>query len=345
MSFCVSAYISEIASKEHRGALLSIIAVAYNIGVTLCSTLMYNFMWNISSLIFMSLSLIFMACMSFLPESPVWLYNKGRKEEAIKILCSLRSLDRDKLESEVQDLEKFSNNKPARTSIKDTFKHIAQAWKQLLIVVTLYTLLQHTGYSIMVAYNITVFKRLQLPYDSSKMAILYSISGFIGSTTTPLFMHKLGRKTILSISSLSMGLCMIVVALHEELYYYDIAKSNVWIVPAAFYLYGLAVNIGVYPLGFIIGGEIFPNEVRGTMNGIYGIHAYLYWAVTLKVYPKLMFNFGAKAMIWAFAASCFIACLYGVFFLPETHGKTLNEVQEQYFAKKKKNIPNVNSEA
>lgn len=275
-----------------------------------------------------------MVLMSFLPESPVWLLNKGRTEEAIKVLCSLRASDPDKLEAEIKDMEKRTRQ-PSKGTFSQAFKNIRHAWKQLLVVTVLFAFMQHTGYSIMIAYTLLVFDRLKLPLDSSKVTVLYSMFGFLSSLTTPFFMHKLGRKTILSLSSLGMALAMVVVGIYEELFYYESVKLYAWIVPIAFYIYVFACNIGVYPIGFIIGGEVFPDEVRGTMNGIYGIFANLYWTSTLKVYPRIMFYFGIKTMIWSFAASGLILCLYGKFLLPETRGKTLNQIQEQYFQKKK----------
>lgn len=340
MSFCVSTYISEIAAREHRGALLSIISIARNIGIMLCNITMYNFMWNVSSIIFAALSLVFMACASLLPESPIWLYNKGRKQEAIEVLCSIRCAQKEQLEGEIQDMEN-SNKKPVKMTIGVVFKSIRHAWRQFLIVAVLFALLQHTGYAIMTAYNITVFERLQIPYNSSQMAVVYSTIGFIGGCTTPVFMHKLPRKTILAISSFGQAICMIAVGVYEELFYFESVKLHAWIVPLAFYSYVLVTAFGVSSLGFVIGGEIFPIEVRGTMNGIFGVFAYMYWATTLKVYPKFMFNFGIKTMIWTFVISSLIVCTFGVFILPETHGKTLNEVQEQYFSKKKKKTDHV----
>lgn len=334
MSFCVSTYISEISTSENRGALLGVTEVAYNVGVMFCNILMYNLMWDTVAVMFIALSIVFMGSMLLLPESPVWLYGKGKKEKSLKILSSLRCTEPENILDEIQDMEK-SCNQETKTSFCKTIKNIFRAWKPLVITSVLIGLLQHTGYSIMVAYTIMIFDRLKLPFESSKITITYSMVAFIGSAATPFFMHRMGRKAILSMSSFVMGVCMIVVAIYEEIFYQN-EKMFAWIVPIAFYVYALACNIGVLPIGFIVGGELFPNEVRGIMNGLYGLFAYGYWSVTLKLYPKFMFFCGIKVTIWAFAISCFVVTLFGAFILPETRGKTLNEVQEQYFQKKRK---------
>ncbi|XP_065203971.1 facilitated trehalose transporter Tret1-like [Planococcus citri] len=300
-----------------------------------CSILLYNVMWNVAAIVFVALSTIFMFSTLLLPESPVWLYSKGKQEKSVKILRSLRCTEVENITDEIQDMEKNCAEE-TKTSFCETVKNVCRAWKPLLITILLFGLLQHTGYSIMIAYTIMIFDRLELPLESAKVTILYSVVGFIGSVATPFFMHKMGRKSILGFSSFGMGACMVVVAVYEEIFYYQSEKLFAYIVPVAFYVYTLACNIGVLPIGFIVGGELFPNEVRGTMNGLYGVFAYAYWALTLKFYPKFMYTFGIKAAIWAFAASCFMVTFFAVFILPETRGKTLNEVQEQYFKKKKK---------
>ncbi|XP_065205794.1 facilitated trehalose transporter Tret1-like [Planococcus citri] len=335
VSFCVSTYISEISVPKNRGALLGLTEVAYNVGVTVCSFLLYNIVWHEAAIVFAVLSIIFMFSTLLLPESPVWLYSRGKREKSVKILSSLRCSKVENITDEIKDMEKNCEEE-RKTSCGETLKNITRAWKPFLITIVLFAFLQHTGYSIMVAYTIMIFDRLELPLESTKITIMYSAVGFIGSVATPFFMHRMGRKTVLGLSSFCMGACVIVVGVYEEIFYHQNEKLFAYIVPIAFYVYTLACNIGVLPISFMIGGELFPNEVRGTMNGLYGVFAYAYWALTLKFYPKFMNFYGIKITMWVFAISCFIVSLFAAFILPETHGKTLNEVQEQYFKKKKK---------
>lgn len=336
MSFCISTYICEISTIEHRGALLGTMEVAYNIGVLVSNLMMYFLKWNVVAFIYAAFSIFSLLLTIILPESPIWLYLQGNKEKSIKTLCSLRCQTVPELRSEIQDMEN-SYSSEINISITNTAKNCLKSWRQLSIAVGLITLLQHTGYSIMVAYTIMIVDKLKIPFDSSKITIVYSVVGFVGAFITPYVMHKVGRKSLLTVSALGMALSMVVVGSYEQLYYHLNEKPNAWLVPGAFFVYVLLCNVGVLPIGFIVGGELFPYEVAGIMNGVYGIFAYVYWSLTLKVYPELMFHFGIKITIWAFAVSCFIVSLYGIFILPETKGKTVNEVQEQYF-KKKKNL-------
>lgn len=333
MAVCIATYISEISTTKHRGALLSILEITYNAGILICNVLMYNLRWDIVGLIFSASSLFSFLLSFILPESPIWLYSRGEQEKSIRTLCSIRCQDRDKIESEIHEME-ASCSVQSDFDLKLVLRNCLKAWKPFMICTVLFILMQNTGYSIMIAFTITIVDRLKIPFESSMITVIYSIAGFAGSFITPYFMHKFGRKAILSASALGMAISMMAIAIYEEIYMTSDAKPFAWIVPLFLYAYVLLCNIGVLPISYVMCGELFPHEVRGTMNGFYGIVAYIYWAATLKFYPKLMFVFGIKAMIWAFSVSCFMVTLFGIFVLPETKGKSLIQVQQQYFGKK-----------
>ncbi|XP_065205796.1 facilitated trehalose transporter Tret1-like isoform X2 [Planococcus citri] len=336
MGFCVSTYISEISSLSHRGALLGLLTVFYNLGPVLSNTLMYFMTWKLCAWIYALLCVSFMLSTFLLPESPVWLYSKGKKEIAIQTLCSIRCSNINDIKTEIEDMEKSNTNKSERASFTNIIKKMFGAWKPFLIVVVLQLIMQHTGYAILISYTMLIFDRLRLPIDSSKFSIGYAIAGVIGSVIAPYAMHRTKRKTLLAISSSIMGLCTVVIGTYEEIFYDRDDKFFPHIVSISFYVYAVACNAGVLLIAYSVGSEVFPNEVRGIMNGLYGVFSYFYWSVAIKFYPTLINIFGVKIIIWSFAGFCFLVTAYSCLILPETKGMTLNEVQEKYFQKKNK---------
>lgn len=335
MGFCASTYISEISSASHRGALLGLIPVAYNAGAALTNTLMYYVTWRTSAWIFTTLSGFSLLSTFLLPESPIWLYSKGRKETSIQTLCSLRCAKEIEIQHEIDDMEKANENK-TKLTFSATVKKILFAWKPFLIVAVLQCLMQHTGYAILFSYTILIFNRLRLPIDSSKFAIWYAMVGTMGAMAAPYVMHRMNRRTLLTTFSCIMGVCMVIICLYEEIFYHRDEKLFPHIVSLSFYVYVVACNAGVLLIAYSVGSEVFPNEVRGTMNGLYGVASFVYWSFSMKLYPTLINIFHIKIILWSFAGFCFVIATYSRFILPETKGMTLNEVQETYFKKTNK---------
>ncbi|XP_065224310.1 facilitated trehalose transporter Tret1-like [Planococcus citri] len=332
MSFCVATYIAEICIPHHRGALLSVIEIMYSLGILLSNILMYYFKWNLVAAFFVAISVFGLLMTVLLPESPVWLYSKGKHDKSIAVLRDLRCKELHELDPEIRQME-ISCSQTFKTCSKETFRNCLKAWKPFVILSTMFIILLSTGYPIMLAFTVTIVDRLNIPYESSTIAVLFAVSIFTGSLTTPYFMHTFGRKMVLAISGLGMAVSMVIVALYEEL-----AQDNSWscIVPLALFVYIFACIIGVLPVGFVMGGELFPLEVRGVMNGLYGAAGYVYSSAMMKAYPRFSSLLGIKSILWMFAGFSLLAALFGIFILPETKGKSLNEVQEKYFKKNKK---------
>lgn len=326
-------YVSEISTAKYRGLLLALVDVTLNLGVILCSCLMYFLKWNIVSIIFVIMSIISLLLTLILPESPAWLYSKGKKEQAIEILVALRSKQLHELEDEINDMEltqKEIDNNPGGM-IKKCF----QAWRQFFIANLLFLLIVLAGPLILLSYTVLVIDELKTTYDGATIAVIYSVAGFCGSFLTPFFIHNFKRRVVLMISSGGMTISMLGISLYEVFFLQRENKPCVWIIPVFLCLFNLLENMGVMPLAFVIGGELFPLEVRGTLQGLFGFIASIAWAVSLKFYPLIMFQFGIRTLLWCFTVFCGLLVVFAVFILPETHGKTLNEVQEQYFGEKK----------
>lgn len=334
MTVCLPTYVSEISTPNYRGALLSFVYVTETSGVLLCNLLMYYLPWNVVGLIFSASSLLVFIISFILPESPIWLYSHGKQEKAIQTLSQLRCKQRDAIESEIQEME-IACSEQTKIDFKTLFRSCLKAWKPFALCVSLFFIKQQTGYSVMIAFTVTIVDRMEIPYDSSNITVIYSIVAVISSLATLYFMHTFGRKTVLSVSALGMGLSTIAIAAYQAIYRSNGQKPYSWIVPAALYCYVFLCNIGVLPINSVMCGELFPHEVRGTMNGLYGIVAYIYWSLSMTFYPMLMFTIGIEATMWTFSVFCFMVALFGIFVLPETKDKTLNEVQETYFKKKK----------
>ncbi|XP_065205788.1 facilitated trehalose transporter Tret1-like [Planococcus citri] len=336
MSFSTSTYISEISTADHRGALLGSVEIIFCLGVLLCNILMYFMNWSIVSMIFIAVTALSLVLTFILPESPTWLYLKGRKDESINTLISIRGQNRDAIKPEIEDMENYTSSQ-AKTKLSETIKNCFLAWKQFSIAFVLFILQQHTGYSTMTLFIIMIVDRLHIPYASTDVALMYSVASSVAGFITPYVMYKFNRKPTLTISAIGMSICAAAIPIYQSFSESYDEKPFPWVVIVALCTYVISCGIGVLPISFTIAGELFPNEVRGVLNGVYGAVAYLYWSFLYKITPWFLAEFGASGVMWTFSVSALLTALFSVFVLPETKGKTLNEVQEEYFKKKSKN--------
>lgn len=331
MCLCLITYTTEICSTKYRGIMLSSVVVAFNLGATICNVLMYFFSWNVVSLIFSGFSVFGAFLVFLLPESPVWLYSKGRTQKAIDILHSIRNGTSEEIANEAEEIRHSFAEQKEQIGCIQMMKNCFKAWRQMVILMGFTLVIMHAGHYIVLSYTVMVVDGLKIPFDEATISLCYSIVGIGASFFSPFFFYNYNRKPTLAISTFGMGLGMTIVAVHEEIYLYEKDKPAAWIVPLSLFLYVACSNVAILPLGFIIGGEILPAEGRGVLFGIGSGFTSIYYTLTLKFYPQVLFCFGIKPLLWCFAVNSFIVTLFAVFVLPETRGKTLNEVQEQYF--------------
>lgn len=328
MSFSISTYISEISSINNRGFLLSLIEPMYASGILLSNILMCFIRWNLVSVFYTCISVAGLLCSSFICESPLWLYSKNRRENSIVALRNLRRRDYLLLESEIEEMELAclrSSNRMRTSKMKSIFK----LWKPLVVLSVLYILEQNGGFMLIISYTLKFVQSLDVPFNNSAIVITYSTCGFIASLITPFFVQNFKRKTVLTFSTIGMGVCMMVVAVYEQFFLSSANKPIAWIVPFTLYVYVFAYTLGVLPLSFALGSEIFPQEVRGLMNGLYGSFGYLYASFVSKLFPTYLSSCGINVVLWTFCAFSFVSCIFSSLFLQETKGKSLYEVQKE----------------
>ena len=86
--------------------------------------------------------------------------------------------------------------------------------------------------------------------------------------------------------------------------------------------------------------ELFPLDVRAELSGAANCIASLYDFISVKTYPQLSNEaaLGVYGIFWLYSAICSVGLLYGIFFLPETKGKRLEEINDQFMNTRKSSI-------
>lgn len=148
---------------------------------------------------------------------------------------------------------------------------------------------------------------------------------------------RFGRKPLLVISGLMMTVCLGILG------YYFMLKdggSDVsaigWLPLTSLALFNVVFSIGYGSVPFTVISEIFPPETKGVASSMsIVVHWSLVFAVT-KLFPTMEDRMGQAATFWTFSCFTVASAGFAYFVLPETKGKTLQEIQRKLERKRKR---------
>ena len=146
-----------------------------------------------------------------------------------------------------------------------------------------------------------------------------------GTGVSCLIVDKVGRRILFIIPTAVMGASMAVLGASR---YRDDFPSSVTLISLCCFITGFSFGLG--PMPWLIMSEIFPTKVRGVASGIATEVNWLCAFTVIKFYDNMEASMHSYGTYWFFAAVCFACVIYVFVFLPETKGKTLEEVEELF---------------
>lgn len=158
-------------------------------------------------------------------------------------------------------------------------------------------------------------------------AIIVGSSAFLSSFITPFIIERFGRKKILVMSCLGMCATHIPLGLYIYLTDQGFDTSSFSFVPVL----TLALNILAYcngagPVPWIIPAEIFPQRVKISATSLIATFNWFFSFLMTYSFGILMFKIGLAASFWFFGICCFVFAFYCQIVVPETKGKSLEEL-------------------
>ncbi len=333
-SMVVPMYIAEIAPPKRRGALVGNYQLAIVIGIVLVYFVNYfialqgDAEWNLTTgwrwMFFSEIfpSLLFLVFLFQIPESPRWLIQKEKSEEALAVLEKLNTP-----EEAIVIQNEIQNSIPITTENQWIYFAFPHYKKALLIGIGLSVLQQLTGINAILYYAPEIFKRLGSSADVSLLET--SVLGVVNLIFTLLairFVDKMGRKPLLYVGSIGMSVALAAVGLFI---YYE--GTGNWILPFLL-LFMASFSISWGPIVWVLLSEIFPVKIRSLALAI---SVFIQWLANFAVtqtFPSLVENEWLKMYFnGAFPFYLFsIVCLFSLFFvwkkIPETKNKSLEQM-------------------
>ncbi|KAF9407946.1 hypothetical protein HW555_012208 [Spodoptera exigua] len=329
-----SILIGEYTSPKNRGAFLTTISLTQGCGIFFVHLVGSLLSWRRTALVCLFLPFISLVMTLFTPESPSWLVSKGRYNECREVFHWLRGDEEDaELEAMIEarmNFEKTMRNQKKLDIIATVQKQ--EFYKPIILMVHVYAMGQLSGGAIIAAYATTIIELVMNPgVNSGAWMIGLDSQRIIVNTLAIFVINWFKRRTMMFSSGV---LC---VASHVAIVAYVYLKDQgvlsaeaIWIPGILLNIQFFSVSIGMVPLPSVIAGEVFPLEYRSLAGSISQASVAGTMFLVLKTFPGLVDNVGITGTYLVYAG-LLTYCLFVIMFLmPETKGKTLQEIEDGY---------------
>ena len=335
-------YIAEVAPAQLRGKLVSLNQLTIVIGILLAQVVNWmiarpiapntsaqqilqswngqiGWRWMFGATAVPSL--LFLLAMLLAPESPRWLAKKSFRERARRVLeriggedYSIRALN--DIESSLADSDE-----------KADFRALLQPRmaKVLILGISLAVLQQWCGINVIFNYAEEVFSAAG--YQVSDILFNIVVTGAVNLVFTFIAIgtvDKLGRRVLMLTGS--AGLAIIYSLLGGFYYVHSRGVHMLALVVAAIACYAMSLA----PVTWVVISEIFPNRVRGSAMSIAVSALWIACFILTYTFPLMNRGLGPAKTFWVYAAICVLGFVFIKTRLPETKGKTLEEIERSW---------------
>ena len=317
----LSVYNVEMAVKSRRGALSSLLSVLANVGILLIYIFGLFLSWRWMGVVAIFVTLISVLFVLPWPDTPRWYLLKGRRSEAVGVLSWLYKHDNidDDLKEIEENLQMFQSS--GWHTLFD--KHLK---RQIFLSVYIMMVNQLSGKYVLVAYQNKIFADVGFRRPDFPSIFVACVSAAF-SIASSFIVDRMGRRplytiagAIISVSLLLLGVC----------FYLDTVTTK-WIGTVCFVIYNIGYSISWGTIAILTSSEIYPLKSRGAGAGLGLLSFWLSGFILTLVFPQLEALIHEYGMFWIFGILCVIATIVIPTCMPETKGKSLEEI-ELYFA-------------
>ena len=317
-------YLSEVVPAAKRGQFVSFYQLAIVSGILMATVTNYLFSgmehnWRLMLGFGLVPGLIMLAGLMMIPESPKWLVKNNRQGDAEKALAKM--FDETSAKNEFALLKQSGAESGEKISMSVLFK--GKTGKVVLFGILLAVFQQLTGIAAVMSYAPDIMKAIGMGGDALQQAILVGFINFIFTFVAITMVDRLGRKTLMI-----GGLAVIIAGLTGLTVLYAIENSPaiLKLISILTFVAGFSATVG--PVMWVLVAEILPLKVKGPATSV---ATFSLWTFTLLVsffFPIMLSALGASMSFGIYAVLSVIHLLFIKIFIPETKGKTLEEIEQ-----------------
>jgi SP family arabinose:H+ symporter-like MFS transporter len=264
-------------------------------------------------------SVLFFIGLFFIPESPRWLFKAGFENESMKVLTRIggESLAQVEIREIAESLKEVS----VSVSIKELFKPSVR--KVMFTGFILAVLVQISGINTIVDYAPKIFLAAGVEINNALLQTsLVGLINFIFTFIAILFIDKVGRRFLYLIGSMGMVITLVLLAVS----FYLKAEGIFTLISILLFIAFFASCIG--PVFWTLISEIFPNRIRGKAVAFATFTQWIFNFLVVLLFPHFLASVGGPKTFLFLALMSFLQLLFTYIYLPETKGKSLEEIEK-----------------
>lgn len=261
-------------------------------------------------------AVLFLLLLFIIPESPRWFMKKSHKTKAFEALKKVRS--------ETDAIKEINEVAQSDPNLKVSIPQLIKYKKPIIIGVAFAFLVQFSGITAVIYYGAKILniaeKGLVSAYSGQ---MLIGIINVLFTLIAIFFIDKIGRRKL---TIMGAGLSLICHTGIGVLFFLD--KSQSIILPVLIMLYTATFAASYGPVFWTVISEIYPNQIRGTAMSIAAFANWIATALVAQLIPWMLETIQPSGTFWIFALCSVPALYFALKIMPETKGKTLEEIEK-----------------
>ncbi|XP_063930342.1 facilitated trehalose transporter Tret1-like [Zophobas morio] len=322
-------YIGEIADPEIRGLLASTPTIAGIAGTLFINIIGQMYSIFTSSIICAFVPLIHFAAFILMPESPYYYIKKHRLDEAKQSLVVLRGTDnvQDEFDTLCKAVSRQEQSKKAR--VTDLFT-VASNRKACMIYVIICLTNKFSGKNPCLFYTTMIFEEAGSRISSDLSTIIYCSVELVATLVAIFVVDKFGKKPLMIVSTVGCSVSVFFLAAYFYVkdWYPHVVESIDWLPITSLVAYNVLFSIGLAFGAVSVLSELFPTSVKAVALGTADTFSVSMGAIASKLFQITKDEFGMYVPFWFFSVCTGVGLIFIVKFVPETKGKTLEEIQQ-----------------
>lgn len=330
VNFVIPLYLSEISPQKVRGMLVSLYQLAITVGILFSylinrvfALVEFNWRWMLGAGVIPALVLLI--GIGFLGDTPRWLISRQREKEAENIFKKIEP-----------DCNPKALVKEIKASLKEQTKcccHRLESWmyRPIFAGVTIMAIQICTGINTIIYYAATIFKSAGF---TDNVGALYASVGvgfvnFLMTFVAIFYTDKVGRKPLLYAGLSGMTLSLYTLSLSFYLSQ-NLGYETKWISMVSIVIFVACFAFSLGPVAWILISEIMPLSIRGLAMSIATMSNFICNFAVALFFPMLLQKVGEPVAFTIFGIIGLISLFYVRKYIPETKGKSLEEIEKKW---------------